>query len=90
VLEAAAVGLPMVATAVGGIPEIFGPDGAALVPPGDPAALARAISQAMQDRGARHTATLRLKARVRASFSSDAMTDAIIAAYRAALSRPDG
>jgi len=27
---------------------------------------------------------------VRASFSSDAMTDAIIAAYRAALSRPDG
>src|SRR5262249_26585429 len=90
VLEAAAVGLPMVATAVGGIPEIFGPEAAALVPPGDPAALARAISRAMQDRGARHTATLRLKARVRASFSSDAMTETIIAAYRAALSRPDG
>ena len=85
VLEAAAVGLPMVATAVGGIPEIFGPDSGALVPPGDPAALARAITRAMQERGARHTATLRLKARVRVSFSLDAMTDAIIDAYRAAL-----
>ncbi|HZN29090.1 MAG TPA: glycosyltransferase family 4 protein, partial [Xanthobacteraceae bacterium] len=53
VLEAAAVGLPMIATDVGGIPEIFGPDADALVPPGDPAALARAIRRAMQDRGAR-------------------------------------
>jgi len=85
VLEAAAAGVPMIATRVGGIPEIFGPDAAALVPPGDPSALARAIGQALQDRGARHSATLRLKARIRASFSADAMTDAVIAAYREAL-----
>jgi glycosyltransferase involved in cell wall biosynthesis len=85
VLEAAAAGLPVIASNVGGIPEIFGPDASALVAPGDPAALARAISQAMQDRGARHSAALRLKARVRASFSADAMTDSVLAAYREAL-----
>jgi len=90
VLEAAAAGLPVIASNVGGIPEIFGPDAGALVAPGDPAALARAISQAMQDRGARHSATLRLKARVRASFSADAMTDAVLAAYREALARRVG
>ena len=85
VLEAAAAGVPMITTRVGGIPEIFGPDSGALVPPGDPSALAHAISQALQDRGARHSATLRLKARIRASFSADAMTDAVLAAYREAL-----
>jgi len=87
VLEAAAVGLPMIATNVGGIPEIFGPDARALVPPGDAKALAAAISQSMQDRGARHSASLRLKARVRASFSAHVMTDAVIAGYREALAR---
>jgi glycosyltransferase involved in cell wall biosynthesis len=90
VLEAAAVGLPMIATNVGGIPEIFGPDARALVPPGDARALAAAIGQSMQDRGARHSASLRLKARVRASFSADVMTDAVIAAYHEALARRNG
>jgi glycosyltransferase involved in cell wall biosynthesis len=90
VLEAAAAGVPMIATRVGGIPEIFGPDAGALVPPSDPSALARAIGQALQDRGARHSATLRLKARIRVAFSADAMTDAILAAYREALGRGVG
>ncbi len=90
VLEAAAAGVPMIATQVGGIPEIFGPDAGALVAPGDPAALAQAISQAMQDRGARHSASLRLKTRLRALFSADAMTDAILAAYREALAANSG
>jgi glycosyltransferase involved in cell wall biosynthesis len=87
VLEAGAAGLPIIATDVGGIPEIFGPDAGELVPPGDPAALAKAIAHAMQDRGGRHSASLRLKSRLRASFSVDAMTDAVIDGYRAALAR---
>src|SRR6266704_1165568 len=90
VLEAAAAGIPMIATQVGGIPEIFGPDAGTLIAPGDPAALAQAISQAMQDRGARHSASLRLKTRLRALFSADAMTDAILAAYREALAHNSG
>jgi glycosyltransferase involved in cell wall biosynthesis len=87
VLEAAAAGLPIIATNVGGIPEIFGPDANELVPPGDPAALADAIADAIQDRGGRHSASLRLKSRLRASFSVDVMTDAVIEAYRDALAR---
>ena len=88
VLEAGAAGLPIIATNVGGIPEIFGPDANELIPPGDPAALADAIAHAMQDRGARHSASLRLKSRLRASFSVDTMTDAVIDGYRAALAAP--
>jgi len=43
VLEAIAAGMPIIATRVGGIPEIFGPAAHELVPPGDAAALAYAI-----------------------------------------------
>ncbi|MBX9778586.1 MAG: glycosyltransferase family 4 protein [Xanthobacteraceae bacterium] len=87
VLEAAAAGIPIIATRVGGIPEIFGPDANELVPPGDPVALADAIAHAMQDRGGRHSASLRLKSRLRAAFSVDVMTDAVIDGYREALAR---
>jgi glycosyltransferase involved in cell wall biosynthesis len=87
VLEAGAAGLPIITTNVGGIPEIFGPDADDLIPPGDAAALANAIAGALQDRDARHSASLRLKSRLRASFSVDAMTDAVIDGYREALAR---
>ena len=87
VLEAAAAGLPIIASNVGGIPEIFGPDAGELVPPGDPTALARAIGDALQNPGARAAAAQRLQERIRASFSVDVMTDAVLAAYREARAR---
>ncbi|HUI97640.1 MAG TPA: glycosyltransferase family 4 protein, partial [Xanthobacteraceae bacterium] len=49
VLEAIAAGLPIVATNVGGIPEIFGPRADELVPPGDAIALARAVDRLIAD-----------------------------------------
>lgn len=49
VLEAIAAGLPIVATRVGGIPEIFGPRAGELVPPGDPDALAAALDALLAD-----------------------------------------
>lgn len=49
VLEAIAAGLPIVATRVGGIPEIFGPHADELVPPGDPDALAAAMEGTLAD-----------------------------------------
>jgi glycosyltransferase involved in cell wall biosynthesis len=42
VREALAMGVPVIASAVGGLPELGG--ALMLVPPGDPAALARAIA----------------------------------------------
>jgi glycosyltransferase involved in cell wall biosynthesis len=49
VLEAMASGTPVVATAAGAVPEVAG-DAAVLVEPGDPAALAAGIEQALADR----------------------------------------
>ena len=49
VLEAAAATVPMIVTNVGGIPEIFGADAATLMPPGDAAALARAIRAGLSE-----------------------------------------
>lgn len=46
--EALRVGVPLVATAVGGLPELVG-DGAALVPYGDPEALAATVSGLLGD-----------------------------------------
>jgi glycosyltransferase involved in cell wall biosynthesis len=83
VLEAAAASMPMAATRVGGIVEIFGPDAAALVPPEDPAALAEAILKALEGDGA--VRTKRLHERVARQFTVAAMTDGVLAAYEEAL-----
>lgn len=44
------IGRPLVATAVGGTPELVG-DAGLLVPPGDPAALGRAVTRLLDDAG---------------------------------------
>jgi glycosyltransferase involved in cell wall biosynthesis len=90
VLEAAAAGVPLITTSVGGIPEIFGPDAADLVPSGDPQALARAIGLALGDLAGKGAAGARLQARVRENFSTQAMTDAVLAAYGEASARRNG
>ncbi|MFB7474370.1 glycosyltransferase family 4 protein [Kitasatospora sp. NPDC056184] len=48
VQEAMRAGVPVVATAVGGIPELVG-DAAVLVPPGDAAAIGRAVRELLAD-----------------------------------------
>lgn len=50
VQEAMAAGLPVVVTAVGGLPELVG-DAGVLVPPGDAAALAEGVAAVLDDRG---------------------------------------
>jgi glycosyltransferase involved in cell wall biosynthesis len=81
VLEAAAAAVPLITTNVGGIPEVFGPQSARLIPPGDPAALASALGAALADPADLRNETLTLRARVQAEFSVDVMTDAVLAAY---------
>jgi glycosyltransferase involved in cell wall biosynthesis len=87
VLEAAAAGLPMLATNVGGIPEIFGPHGRRLLPPGDAARLAEAIRAALADPAAAQASAQALRERVRTDFSAEAMVQGVLAAYREALER---
>ncbi|HRI56159.1 MAG TPA: glycosyltransferase [Anaerolineae bacterium] len=48
IIEAMASGLPVIASRVGGIPELVTEDTGILTPPGDPALLAAALAQALQ------------------------------------------
>lgn len=84
VLESIAAGLPVIATKVGGIPEIFGPDANRLVAPGDVSALAAEIEKRLTADG--DTETSRLKDRVSELFTVSAMTSGILGAYERALS----
>ncbi len=87
ILETAAAAVPLITTRVGGIPEVFGPQSERLIPPGDAAALARAIGAAQADPAGLRNDTLTLRARVQAAFSADVMTDNVLAAYDEALAR---
>lgn len=84
VLEAAAASMPMLTTRVGGIPEIFGPDAGALLPPGDVTALVEAIRRM---RAGDPELVRRLRERVARDFTIEGMTDAVLAAYADARSR---
>src|SRR5437867_1091079 len=80
--QALAVGTPVVATAVGGIPEIV-QDGVTgrLVPPGEPAALAAAIEDMLIDVGRAHAMAHAGQALVRERFTVDAMMVATTTVY---------
>ena len=81
VLEAAAAGVPLVATDVGGISEIFGPDSDALVEPGNAEALSRSLAAALAGPDSLSKRTARLRARIKKQFSLEAMCDAVLAFY---------
>ncbi len=82
-LEAIAAGKPLIATDVGGMKEIFGPDAESLLPAGDTAALQRAMQTFLDAPEQAHAATADRRAFVEAHFSVERMTDAIEAAYLA-------
>lgn len=86
VLEAMAAGRAVVATSVGGVPELV-VDGhtGLLVPPRDPVRLAEAITQLLQDDGTRAQAGDAGRARVLAHFSLKQCADRHEAVYRAVL-----
>ena len=85
VLEAAAAQLPLVATRVGGIPEIFGPTAASLVPANDVGALRTAMQRALDDPAAARAEMERRLAHVAEHFALDRMVAGIEALYRRAL-----
>ncbi|WP_246671242.1 glycosyltransferase [Mesorhizobium sp. 8] len=85
VLETLAAGTPMIATAVGGIPEIFGAGSPALVKP-DPAEVARKMAFALSDPTA-YRALMPGIAALKSRFGADVMAKAIEQAYFAALAK---
>jgi len=87
VLEAMALGVPVVGSTVGGLTELLGDGGGVLVPPGDAARLARAIIALLED-PARCDA-LRRKGwdRVRGYDIRD-MAERCAQVYRSALNQP--
>jgi glycosyltransferase involved in cell wall biosynthesis len=90
ILEAAAARQPLVATRVGGIPEIFGPQGDGLIAPADVAALAEAIERKMAEpEQVRLTKAEALREFVRGRFALARMVEGVLAAYAAAPARPD-
>jgi glycosyltransferase involved in cell wall biosynthesis len=88
VLEAAAAAAPLIATDVGGIPEIFGPYRDRLGPPDDPMDLARRmIEERRRPSSERARRAAELAEFVKAQFSLEQMADTVISAYLEALER---
>jgi glycosyltransferase involved in cell wall biosynthesis len=81
VLEATAAGLPLIATDVGGIPEIVAEADTALIEPNDVTALAAALEATLDDPLRAKARAARLKANVTGKFTVAAMTDAVLNFY---------
>jgi glycosyltransferase involved in cell wall biosynthesis len=82
-LQAGAAGLPVVAAAVGGIPEVVvdGETGR-LIPPGDPEALARAVTELLSDPAGLQEMGASARVRVYREFSVAGMVEGNLKVYR--------
>lgn len=87
VLEAAAAGIPLLATNVGGIPEIVNGTDTPLMPPGDAEALARAMQGFLDDPEGAKARAERLKTAVAERFTVARAADEVLAFYAERLSR---
>ena len=81
VLEAAAAGLPLIATNVGGIPEIVADTDTALIEPGNAAGLASALRATLDDADAAKGRAKRLRAKIESRLTVAAMTGAVLDFY---------
>lgn len=80
-LESLAAGRPVVASYVGGNPEVVSPDVGKLVPPRDSVALANAVAELLSDPPAAAQMGARGRQRVREEFSVDRMVRQTVALY---------
>lgn len=79
--EAMDAALPIVATRVGGVPGLIGPDNGVLVPPEDPGALAEAIRQLLADLG-RRAAMVRINPEKARAYRWDTVGESYFTVYR--------
>jgi len=87
ILEAAAAGRPIVATLVGGIPEITAGTATKLVAAGDPAPLRKALIDTLSAPDVAATRADELRARIAERFSVTRMGDDVLAFYNEAINR---
>ena len=81
VLEAAAAGLPLIATSAGGIPEIVYGTDTALIDPGATQPLVDALNAVLDDPAAATARAKNLRANVAEKFTVAAMTSAVLDFY---------
>ncbi|HXW96128.1 MAG TPA: glycosyltransferase [Gemmatimonadales bacterium] len=84
VLEAMALGIPVVAASSGGLVELLGNGAGLLVPAGDPGALAAALARALTDPLLRGAVVHEARARV-AEYDAPGVADQVAQVYRSAL-----
>ena len=90
-LEAMAAGLPVVATKVGGVPDLVcDPSVGTLVEPGDPTAIATGIRDLLSDQSRRERMGSNARRRVETQFSAAAMAQNYVELYQEALLRRSG
>jgi glycosyltransferase involved in cell wall biosynthesis len=80
--EAMAASVPIVATSVGGVPDVLGPGGGWLVPPRSPDALAAALEEALTSPVEAHSRVARATDRLNAKYAVGPWVDAHLALYR--------
>jgi glycosyltransferase involved in cell wall biosynthesis len=81
VLDAMALGIPVVGTSVGGIPELLADGAGRLVPPRDPAALAAAVLDLLANPESRAAQVARARVAVQ-QFSDERMAEGVLRVYR--------
>lgn len=69
--EAMAAGVPVVATSVGGVPDLVGTDRGWLTPPGDPGAMADVLRAALTDRQEAEARAGRARAQLSGEYSTE-------------------
>ena len=81
VIEAMAHGLPIIATNVGGLPDLLTPDVGILIPPGDSAALADAMQRLASDPALRKRMGQAARDRYLKLFAPDAVLSMLVGTY---------
>jgi glycosyltransferase involved in cell wall biosynthesis len=89
-LESMAAGVPLVASAVGGLPTLLADGAGVLVPPADPAALATALRSLLDDPAHLERTARAGRERIAGRYSFEAMVDHVQQTYDAVLAEQRG
>jgi glycosyltransferase involved in cell wall biosynthesis len=88
-LAAIARGVPVIATRVGGIPDVLGAAGGVMIRAGDPAELANAVQRVLGDPTLRQQLTSAAREQL-GRFTPDAVAEQVLSVYRSCAHSLDG